>query len=173
MLTSKDYLPLGVFTRTHGVQGELVLRLKDAEAEDLPEMEWIFVEIDGLSVPFFVKEASYFQREKIILALETITSEVQARTLIGCKAMLKTEKRKSTKKNIDKSRHIVGYKVIDKTLGPIGEVAEWIDVEGNPLYKIISGNKEILIPAHQDIILDISDRERVIRIDAPEGLLDL
>jgi len=50
-------LPIGVFTRTHGAQGDLVLRLLAFDAEDLPEMEWVFVEIDGLPVPFFVRES--------------------------------------------------------------------------------------------------------------------
>jgi len=41
------------------------------------------------------------------------------------------------------------------------------------LLKIISDKKEMLIPAHKDIILEISDKKRSVLIQAPDGLTEL
>jgi ribosomal 30S subunit maturation factor RimM len=63
--------------------------------------------------------------------------------------------------------------VWDEKQGELGIADELMEIAGNPLLKIISGNKELLIPAHPDIILEINDAKKLIRIHAPEGLTDL
>jgi 16S rRNA processing protein RimM len=169
----KDFLPVGVFTRTHGVQGELILRLQAWEAEDIPEMEWVFVEVDGLPVPFFVKQTRCLQEDKMILLLDTVTSETQAKELTGCRLFISAGRHKGKKHRDTGFPDIKGYRVRDEKLGELGIAEEVIAVAGNPLLKIISGKKELLIPAHPDIILEISDKKKLIRIHAPEGLIAL
>jgi 16S rRNA processing protein RimM len=173
MLDIKDLMPVGVFTRTHGVGGELVLRLQDRGAENLPEMEWVFVEIDGLPVPFFVKNTRDLQEDKMILQLETVTSEAQAKELTGCMLFIPAGKHTGKKLPDAGSTGIRGYRVWDENRGELGIAVEIIAISGNPLLKIISGEKEILIPAHPDIILEISAKKKIIRIRAPEGLTEL
>jgi ribosomal 30S subunit maturation factor RimM len=55
----------------------------------------------------------------------------------------------------------------------MGLATEIIDVANNPLLAVRNGDKEYLVPVHENIILEINDREMEIRIDAPEGLFDL
>jgi 16S rRNA processing protein RimM len=172
MVDLKDLLPVGVLTRTHGFEGELTLRLQDLEADDIPEMEWVFVEIDGLPVPFFVSHTRRQQDNKIILQLETVTTEVLARKLTGCRLYIQAAAHRRKKMRTTGPADIRGYRVTDENLGEIGIADEIIAVAGNPLLKIVSGNKELLIPAHPDIILEISHTKKHIRIQAPEGLIE-
>lgn len=173
MLDLKDLLPVGVFTRTHGFQGELILRLEVREAEDIPEMEWVFVEIDGLPVPFFVRQIRDLQEDKMILLLDKITSESQAKELTGCRLFIPAGKHAGKKFRDTGFTEIKGYRVVDENLGELGIADEVIAVAGNPLLKVITGEKELLIPAHPDIILEISGKKKIIRIHAPEGLTEL
>jgi 16S rRNA processing protein RimM len=173
MFDLKDFLPVGVFTRTHGFQGELILRLQAGEAEDIPEMEWVFVEVDGLPVPFFVTQIRDLQEDKKILLLDKVTTESQAKELTGCRLFIPAGKHAGKKFRNTGLTKIKGYRVIDEILGELGIAEEVIAVAGNPLLKIISGEKELLIPAHPDIILEISAKKKTIRIHAPEGLTEL
>jgi 16S rRNA processing protein RimM len=173
MLDLKDFRPVGVFTRTHGVQGELVLRLQDLEAEDIPEMEWVFVEIDGLPVPFLVLQIRDLLEDKMILLLDKITTESQAKELTGCSLFVPPGRLARKKIRNTGLTKIQGYRVIDENRGELGIADEVIAVSGNPLLKVISGEKELLIPAHPDIILEISDKKKLIRIRAPEGLTEV
>ncbi len=59
------------------------------------------------------------------------------------------------------------------TLGFIGFAEEVLDMKNNPLLSVINGDKEFLVPVHEDILLEVNDKEKIIRIDAPEGLFDL
>jgi len=173
MLDLKDFLPVGVFTRTHGFRGELILQVQVREAEDIPEMEWVCVEIDGLPVPFFVTQIRDLQEDKRILLLDKITTESQAKELTGCRLFIPAGKFSVKKFRDTGLAEIKGYRVIDENLGELGIADEVIAVAGNPLLKIISGEKELLIPAHPDIILEISRKKKIIRIRAPEGLTEL
>lgn len=173
MLDLKDFLPAGVFTRTHGVQGELMFRLQSWEAEDLHEMEWVFVEVDGLPVPFFVKQIRSLQEDKMILLLDKVTSEPQAKELTGCRLFVPAKKLAGKKIRNTGLTKIKGYRVMDETHGELGIADEVIAVSGNPLLRIISGEKELLIPAHPDLILEISDKKKLVRIHVPEGLTEL
>jgi len=173
MLEIKDLFPVGVLTRTHGIEGELMLRWQVRETEELHEMEWVFVEIDGLPVPFFVTRIRELQEDKMILTLGTVTTEAQARELTGCK-MYVAARKGSGKKRKDKGiASIKGYRVWDEVHGELGIADEVIAIAGNPVLKIISGKKEVLIPAHPDIILEINDTKKLIRIHAPQGLTEL
>jgi 16S rRNA processing protein RimM len=173
MFDLKDFLPVGVFTRTHGFQGELILRLQVREAEDIPEMEWIFVEVDGLPVPFFVKQIRDLQEDKKIILLDKVTTESEAKELTGCRLFVPAGKHAGKKFRNTGLTKIKGYRVVDENLGELGIADEVIAIAGNPLLKIISGEKELLIPAHPDIILEISGKKKTIRIHAPEGLTEL
>jgi len=173
MLNIQDYLFMGAFTRTHGVQGALMLRPQGMEAEEMPEMEWVFVEIDGLPVPFFVNEVRLMQADKIMVSLDAILTEQRARELVGCKVFIQAKGKKGKALQATGLPDIKGYTVIDKTRGELGKVVEIIDIAGNPLLKIISDKKEMLSPAHRDIILEISDKKRSVLIQAPDGLTEL
>ena len=171
MLNIKDYLPVGVFTRTHGVQGELVLRLQGTEAENIPEMEWVFVEIDGLPVPFFVEEIRELHHDRVILSFDTITSESRSRQLVGCRLLIKGGIVSEDSSDFV-GPEINGYSVVDELTGEIGIATELIAINENPILRV-QGKKEFLIPFHPDIILEISKKRKSITLKLPEGLIDL
>jgi ribosomal 30S subunit maturation factor RimM len=51
---------------------------------------------------------------------------------------------------------------------------EIIQNPGHDLLKILSpGGKEILIPYHEDFILNTSDKKKTIIVDLPEGLTEI
>jgi 16S rRNA processing protein RimM len=93
--------------------------------------------------------------------------------LTGCRLYIPGKKRTGKKLPEDRFTDIKGYRVKDESLGDLGIADEVIAIAGNPLLRVISGEREFLIPLHPDIILEISDRKKIIRIQAPEGLTEL
>ena len=53
-MKKEDCYFLGTITRTHGLQGNVVLKLDTDQPEMYNKLESIFVEVNGLLVPFFV-----------------------------------------------------------------------------------------------------------------------
>ncbi len=174
MINLNDCVEIGFISKTHGVQGQLVVKLSHLSFDDIIEMELVFILIDGLPVPFFIEEFSERLPDSIILKLEDIHSEQEARKLTSYPVY--TEKKFLTNIKSAEILHIdqfIGFSVIDKKSGKIGTLQSVIQNTNNPLLSIIDGKKEILIPLQEEFILDIDVDKNEILVDCPDGLLDM
>lgn len=68
---------------------------------------------------------------------------------------------------------VTGFKVIDVEKGEIGIIQSIIEYPAQPLFSIMNGDKEILIPVIDPIIKKVDREQRTITIEAPNGLIDL
>lgn len=66
----------------------------------------------------------------------------------------------------------IGYQIIDKTLGPLGEVTDIDDQTANVLFLVDHDGEELMIPAADDLVLEIDDDQRTILMDLPAGLVN-
>ncbi|HEX2394132.1 MAG TPA: ribosome maturation factor RimM [Bacteroidales bacterium] len=172
MIRKENNLLLGIIAKPHGTKGSVLIRLRNIKPEEIKKRDWVFVEIDGLLVPFFIEEFRPNADDSLVLKFEHINSESDARSLSGCEAYIASDHIKH-KRNKITNISVSGYKVIDKSLGFIGIAHELTGMPSNPLLRIRQAEKEWLIPVHEDIILEINDADREIVIDAPEGLFAL
>jgi len=173
MINKDNCILLGTLTKPHGTRGSLIVRFSGLKAEDIKKRGLVFVEIDGLPVPFFIESFQEKTEDTVILKIEGIDTENKAREFLGYAVYVMKDQVKVKSGNANRIQDIKGYQVIDKHHGFIGFAEEVLEMKNNPLLSVISGDKEFLVPVHEDIILDISDKEKIIRIDAPEGLFDL
>jgi len=173
MIRKEDSLLLGTITKPHGTKGSLLLWLRNIKAEDIKKWESVFVEIDGLLVPFFIESFKENATDSLILKFEGVLSETEAKTFAGKDVYVEAGHVKKKRHSDPKLPVLKGFKVIDETFGFIGIAGEIADIEHNPLLIVNNEKKEFLIPVHEDIILAIDKKTKEIRIHAPEGLLDL
>jgi 16S rRNA processing protein RimM len=173
MINLNDCVEIGLITRPHGIKGQLILKLINLSFEEIEQMEWVFVIIDGLPVPFFIEEFSERNAETLLIKLEDINAEEDARKLSGASAFI-------NKKIIITDNHSqfsffdrIGYKVIDKTHGYIGDLDALSDNTQNPLFHIKKDRKEILLPLQKEFIDTIDDKLQEINVNCPEGLLEI
>ena len=173
MIGKEDKLFLGTISKPHGTKGLLLIRLRNFKAEELKKMEWVFVEIDGLPVPYFMEEFRENSGETIIVKFGEIDSEMTARALSGCEVFISGKNIKRNKRKVSDTLSISGYRVIDRKLGFVGIAQGITEITSNPQLNITNNEREWLIPAHEDIICEINQSKREIIIDAPDGLFDL
>ena len=63
--------------------------------------------------------------------------------------------------------------IIDKIKGNIGICKDFIDISNQPIMQVDCDGKEILIPAVDDIFEEVDREKRILRVNAPEGLIDI
>ena len=68
---------------------------------------------------------------------------------------------------------VIGFDVIDEKAGNIGIVKDVYDLPSNPLLAVLSGEKEILIPLSNEIVMKMDRKEKCLMVRTPEGLIDL
>lgn len=164
---------LGTLAKPYGTRGMLLVKLGRIKADEIKDRGLVFVEIDGLPVPFFVTEFAEKTTDSIVVRLDGVDDEGRARELFGCSVYVMKDQVKSRRKESDLPPPVNGYRVVDVRLGFVGVAGEIIEMAQNPLLTVMKDDREYLIPVHEDIILEINDKAREIRVDTPEGLFDL
>ena len=173
MIKKEECLLLGTIAKPHGTKGSLLLWLRNIKAEEIKKRDTVFVEIDGLLVPFFIEEFRTGSPDAVILKFEDVNTETKARTFAGNPVYILTDHLKLKNSTFKEVPSLIGYKVNDKALGFVGIAGEIADIANNPLLQVNHEGREFLIPVHEDIILEINDKDRVILIDAPQGLFEI
>jgi 16S rRNA processing protein RimM len=173
MIIKENCLLLGNIAKPHGTRGSMLLWLKSIKAEEIKKWDTVFVDIDGLLVPFFIESFVVSAPETMILKFEGIDSETKAKTFAGLSVFVMPDQIRKKKKSLTEFPTLEGYTVKDIKHGLIGIAGEIADIANNPLLVVVHDDKEFLIPLHEDIILEVNDKDREIIVDAPEGLFEL
>ncbi len=168
---------IGKIQKTFGAHGELMLALYNDFS--LPQNNTpLFISIDGLNVPFYLKSAEE-KGSKYIVVFDDMESEKRALELVGkevCVELSARQQRKhaATASDDTTPNELVGFTVVDKTDGELGKVESWLDYPGNPCLQIVNAQgQEIIIPANDDLISSVDDKQKILTVDLPQGLLDI
>jgi len=173
MLTKDDHYLLGSLSKTSGIKGEIVVKFDSDVPSKMNKMESVFIEIDGKLVPFFIE---YFKEKSFntaIIKFEDINSEPRAKEFLGSAVYLPAEFKKLLDSIPDDFIDVVGYTVKDQDYKVVGKVLEYFENSANPLLLVETSKNEILIPAHDDLIIEVDDDEKQIIIKLADGILNL
>ena len=172
-MNKQDCLAIGTIIKTHGIHGELIIEAKISDLFKNIE-ESVFLEIDGLLVPFFIEEIHPTSKERFRIKFDWVDSEPHAKKISNCQVYLPLKSISNSEIEFEDNYDILtGFMVIDAKYGNIGTIDYTIDSDNNPLMAITYKNTEILIPIHPDLIKDVNTEDKTISIKSPEGLIDL
>jgi 16S rRNA processing protein RimM len=164
---------IGFISKPHGAKGDLIIRLKEYDTEFIEPEESIFVEINGLLIPFFISEITP-KGNMAVIHLKRVDSLDEAKKLVGKNIFMLTSSLPHKQLESELNPNIfTGFEFIDQKSNMQGKILEYIDNPNNPLFLVISGTKEFLIPAHPEIILEADMDKRIIKTELPEGIADL
>jgi 16S rRNA processing protein RimM len=162
----EDFIIAGVVEKAHGNSGQLKVSVRDK----IKIKEWVFLEINRKPVPFFILEKSP-NGNHILLRLEGIRSIEQASGHVGRTMLVNRSGQPRTR--MQEGAELVGFAIIDKVHGPLGEVNQIEELPGQTLIVTNHMGKELLIPAVEEYILEINHGNRTLLVKLPEGLLEL
>lgn len=172
-MDKENFFLLGYISKKFGYKGELVFVLNVDDPENYKNMELAFIEIQGRPVPFFIENIISRKNSDFIVKIEDVNTPEEAQSFIGSKIYLKTDSLQKLSEGRFYFHEIIGFKIFDITKGYIGEIEQVVEQPQQSLFQIKSKDKQILIPVVDDIILDINHEKKQIKIDAPDGLIDL
>ena len=161
---------LGRITKASGYEGAVAVKLEKIFTENIPQMESVFLEIEGRPVPFFISESEYSGADVLKLWFEGYDSNEKISEFIGCRIFL-TSVIASDKL---KEEGIIGYKVFEQDGQLLGSISRVAPNNGQWLITVVSENrKEILIPFHEHFIVSIDKGNNSVIMNIPEGLKDI
>lgn len=168
-----DHYLLGSLLKTTGIKGELILKFNNDCFEEIQKLESIFIDVDNKLVPFFINEIRPKSSTTAIVKLEGLDEDEKSIEFIGSEFYVSFEQVKTLQIDTEEFIDIIGYKVFDQNKKLIGEVLEFIVIPKNPLLNVKTEKGEILIPAKDELIIEVDDDLQEILINIPDGLLDI
>ena len=115
---------LGYIVRTHGVKGQVVAFFDVDYPEDYEELESVFLQINGKLVPFFITALDLQPNGRIIMKFEDVDSIVEAEKLKNIPLYLPLNNLPKLEADQFYFHDVIGYTVVDETLGELGVVKE-------------------------------------------------
>ena len=163
---------IGYIKKTYGIQGELMLFFENGMDEAAESVEFIFVEVEGLLVPFFVEDAAWRVDGTAAFKFRYIDTKEKAQEYIGCKVFVDRDDFRLDPGELN-IQQLKGFKVIDEKLGEIGAITAINDFGGNIVFTVNYSNGEIMVPFNEDLLVSFDEKSAVLVMDYPDGLLDI
>lgn len=168
-MTYESKILLGLITRVHGYEGTVIIRLEKEAGDYLQKMESVFIETEGILVPFFISESEEAGERSLWLKFEGYESRDRVTEFTGCRIYI--TKGVSVEEHEPGTDNLIGFKVSDRRKKIAGIIKRIIHNPGQDLIVLRSeGGKEILIPLHSDLISRYNEKEKTLELDIPEGL---
>jgi 16S rRNA processing protein RimM len=165
---------LGYITGTYGVSGEVHAYLDSDRPESYKDLASVFfLPKEGKTlIPFFIQSLKV-NGDKAVVRFEDITSKDQARKLVGGTLYLPLEHLPSLQGDDFYYHELVNWSVTDIKLGLLGSVSA-VNLQTPQVLLVMDYRQhEVLIPFTDGIVLGIDREQQDVKVDLPEGLLDV
>ncbi len=167
-----QYFKIGKLAASFGLGGELILQHSLGKKTSLKGLESIYIEeLPGSFIPYFIEKTKIKNEKEVFIKLEGVNSKETARKLTPKNIWLEE---KDFKKFAFQSAPIslLGYRIMNGE-NDLGEIIEVLEQPHQILCTILYKEKEALIPLHNESLLKIDKRKKIVYVDLPEGLLEL
>lgn len=169
-----DRVLIGKVTSPVGLKGEVRVYNYSDRTQVYEETEEIIVG----DVPRKIENMRQ-QKNMLVIKFGGIDSRDDAEGIRNAELLVREEDLPQLEEGEIYLRDLIGMKVLEAAERsdeekPLGEVIDVIDNEYQDILKVLATDgREVMIPAVEPIVLEIDEEERVIRVDLPEGLLEL
>lgn len=172
-MRKKDCFYLGKIAKKFSFKGEVLAYLDTDEPELYENLESVFVEQNKHLIPFFIEQSSLHKNDFLRILFEDITTEEQADALVGCELYLPLSMLPKLSGNKFYFHEVIGFVIEDQRLGYVGEIQAINDTTTQPLFEVVKGDTEILIPMIDHFLVKVDRDNKKIIMDLPEGLIEM
>lgn len=165
-----EYVAVGRVVRPHGVRGTLLV---EGISEMIHSLEpGVEVYLEGAEGPTQV-EYLKAHRDRYLLAVESCTDRDQAEEFRGAEVRLAGDLAHELPEGEYFHWQILGLEVVTEEGEHLGEVTRILETGANDVYLVERpGEKELLIPAIDSVILDVDLAQERLTIRLIPGLRD-
>jgi len=164
---------VGFTTKTHGAQGELKVTVKEEYLDDFANADVVFINVQGKPLPFFIENLR--DAGDLLLKIEEVDSPAEAKNLTSKELFLREKDIKIIKQagEVLTFELLVGYELFDELTGSIGKIEAVEAMPTQHLAIVEHEGREVFIPLHPQMVVELDEKAKKIVLRLPEGLLDL
>ncbi len=167
------YLVVGTLRRPHGIRGDLLFEIETNFPERLAPGTFVFCGEKKIRLKITRRRDN---NKSLILGFAGISNPEQASKYSNKVLYVSAEDRPPLPDGEYYHHTILGLTVQDETGTQLGIIREIIETGANDVYVVSpdspAKNKEILIPALKEVILEVNLEKQFMRVHLLPGLLD-
>ena len=160
----------GKIKKTHGFKGDLIAYLDyDFDKSELSKIAW-YLNTDGAFIPYMPERVGMKNDGAVIIKFMNVNPE-QVKMFLGSEVQFNTNDIAPPE---EEGFELEGFEVIDDEQGVLGLIKEIIGNEHQETLVVKhKSEKEILIPYVEEIVYEVSEEAKKIKVRLPDGLLEL
>lgn len=171
-MTKDDCFYLGRIAKTHGIKGEVTIRLDVDDPSAYHDMKYFLLEINKVLTPFFVEKMTC-SGDRVFVKVQDINTVEAASALTGKEVFLPLELLPKLSGKQFYYHEVKGFLLIDEIHGELGPINDVIEYPTQAIIQVFKDKKEILIPILDQVIQKVDRKTKKLYIKAPDGLIDM
>ena len=168
-----DFYYLGKITKKFSFRGEVIIFLDTDSPEFYYNIKKIFINLNNVLTPFDLSSVIPNKSNRIRVKINGINTENDTKKLINKEIYLPIESLPKTDENSFYYHEIIGYTVLDQDSKKVGNITGVNDQSPQHLFQINASGKKTLVPINDNLIIKVDKKNKTMRIELPDGILDL
>ena len=171
-MRKEDCFYLGKIAKKFSFKGEVLAYLDTDEPELYENLESVFVDHNKHLVPFFIEKSSWSKLDALNIAFKNSSEALVDQSLNKDVYLPLSTLPKLTGKQFY-YHEVIGFEIMDQDNKDCGVIRSINDQTAQNYFVTNLYGKEVVIPLIKDWIIEVNREERFIKIELPEGLIDV
>lgn len=177
-MSKKSFLRIGRIVKPHGVKGEMCVQFDADSPYLLDELEKLFLELPNTRVgrpkPYVVRSWRP-HKGRVLLTLEGVSDRNDVDALRGVELFIRERDLPPVDEDEFYLHDIEGAEAVLPDGAPLGVVKDFLIPTDEQEIWIIEtpDGKEVMLPAHDDTVLEVDVEAARVVVAPPPGLLEL
>jgi len=171
-MKKQDCFLFGTIFKLHGYKGDVNIYNNNEIPIVLNDIKFFYIQENNELIPYFPVSVRLKKKNVLLVKFEDVDSEREALKILKKKVYLPnyflTEG-----ELLNQNKIIIGFNVLDKSLGNIGKVEFINDSTKQNLIIVKNSEKEFFIPFHDQFIVNIDVANKILEVNIPQELIDI
>lgn len=165
---------VGRVLKPHGLRGELCVEIHASSPLFFEGLSRIYLELPGRNARPCIVEAWRPHQNRVLLQVDRSQGRDQAETWRGARVLVRERDLPVVDEEAFCPEDILGLPVFRVDGRRVGVLEDMRDMAGQEIWFVRdeAGN-EILLPAVEEIVVEVDLEQGLVRVDPPDGLIEL